>query len=464
MSISHRRGQRVAAVFIACWIAGVSVSHGQALDQLPTPTAEQIATLNTTLTPMGSERAANADGSIPAWDGGITTPPAGYTPGDHHPDPFADDSPLFTITADNYPQYADKLNVGQKALFERYPTFKMVVYPSRRSASFKESVYQATIANAARAGLTADGEGVTNAGYGFPFPFPTTAYHLMWNHKLKFKGHKVARYGNRVLVTASGDSTTIKLREELLGPYYEEGKMIEDVGNILAFFFQAVEAPARVAGNVLLVHETANQVASKRQAWVYNPGQRRVRRAPNVAYDNPATAADGLSTNDMTDMFNGAMDRYQWELLGKQELYIPYNSYGLHQKGISETELIQRGHINPDLARYELHRVWVIEATLRPGLRHQMARRTFYLDEDSYQIVGIDHYDGRGDLWRYSEGHTINYYDLPTQWTTLEVHHDLTSGRYLVNGFDNNEVMYDFAFDTDESSYSPQALRRRGRR
>ncbi len=457
------RSGRLAILAMAVTFATGNAA-AQDLSSLPKPNADQIARLGSALTPMGSETAGNASGTIPQWTGGITSAPSGYQPGDHHPDPFGADQPMFTISPANLDQYADNLTVGQKAMFARYPGYAMKVYPTRRSASFKQSVYDATIANAPTSGLTADGEGVTNASFGFPFPFPTTAQHLIWNHKLKYKGHKVQRYANRVLVTAGGDFTTIKLREELLGPYYQEGKNIEDIENILAYFFQAVEAPARVAGNVLLVHETANQVEAKRQAWIYNPGQRRVRRAPNIAYDNPATAADGLSTNDMTDMFNGAMDRYDWELVGKKEMYIPYNAYKLHQKGLKESEVIQPGHINPELGRYELHRVWVVDAKLKDGMRHQMARRTFYLDEDSYQIVAIDHYDARGDLWRHSEGHVINYYDVPTTWTTLEVHHDLTSGRYLVNGFDNNEDMYDFNFETAEANYTPQALRRSGKR
>ena len=82
---------------------------------------DQIHRLSEDLTPMGSERAGNADGTIPEWTGGITSPPAGYSPGDHHPDPFADDQVLFRIDASNFQQNADKLSVGQKAMFERYP-------------------------------------------------------------------------------------------------------------------------------------------------------------------------------------------------------------------------------------------------------------------------------------------------------------------------------------------------------
>jgi hypothetical protein len=254
------------------------------------------------------------------------------------------------------------------------------------------------------------------------------------------------------------------IREELLGLYYKEGVTVEDINNVLLYFFQEVESPARLAGNILLVHETLNQVELPRQAWIYNPGQRRVRRAPNVAYDNPGTASDGLRTNDMTDMFNGAMDRFDWSVVGKQEMYIPYNSYKAHQQGIEYDDFVRPGHLNPDLMRYELHRVWVVEATLKDGMRHINPRRTFYLDEDSYQIVLIDHYDARDQLWRASEGHSINYYDVPTYWSTIEAHYDLQSGRYVSQGFDNTLPVNTFNVDMDASQFTPQALRTRGRR
>ncbi len=430
-------------------------------------TPQNIARLGDDLTPMGSIRAGSADGRIPPWEGGLGREdwPAGYQPGDRHLDPFADDEPLYVITGQNYQQYRDRLSVGQVATFERYPdTYRMAVYPTRRSASFPEFVYEASIENATTGRLIADGEGVADVAEGFPFPLPQDAYELMWNHKLKHKGTGGTRYNNQVAPTASGSYQLVRLREELLGLYYIEGNTIEDTNNILLYFFQEVESPARLAGNILLVHETLNQLEQPRQAWIYNPGQRRVRRAPNVAYDNPGTASDGLRTNDMTDMFNGAMDRFTWRIAGKREMYVPYNAYRIHSGDVTPDDLVMPGHLNPDYTRYELHRVWVIEAELRPEFRHINSRRTFYLDEDSYQIVLIDHYDGRGQLWRASESHAINYYDVPTYWSSIEVHMDLQSGRYIANGLDNQDPVNTFDVPLSPSSYTPQALRTRGRR
>lgn len=430
-------------------------------------TAENIARLGQDLTPMGSIRAGNVDGTIPAWTGGLGQDdwPAGYQSGDRHPNPFADDEPLFTITGDNYQEYADRLSAGQIAVFERYPeSYYMKVYPTRRSASFPERVYEMTRRNAETGRLVADGEGVADVAEGFPFPIPQNAYELMWNHKLKYKGIGGARYNNQVVPTTGGSFQLIRLREELLGLYYQEGATLEDTNNILLYFFQEVESPARLAGNILLVHETLNQIEQPRQAWIYNPGQRRVRRAPNVAYDNPGTASDGLRTNDMTDMFNGAMDRYDWKVVGKREMYIPYNSYDVHSGDLTADDIVRPGHLNPEYMRYELHRVWVIEANLKEGTRHIHPRRTFYLDEDSYQIALTDHYDQRGDLWRASEAHTINYYELPTYWSTIETHMDLQSGRYAATGLDNQDPPPSFNVRLSPSNYTPQALRTRGRR
>jgi len=439
---------------------------GAAAEGVIPRTQENIARLGDDLTPMGSPVAGNGD-EIPAWTGGLSEQdwPAGFGPGDRHPDPFADDRPVFRITGSNFREYADRLSAGQIATFERYPeTYYMDVYPTRRSASFPERVYERTIENASTAQLVANGEGVENASVGFPFPLPQNSYELMWNHKLKFKGIGGTRYNNQVAPTTGGAYQLVKLREELLGLYYKEGATIEEINNILLYFFQEVESPARLAGNILLVHETLNQVAQPRQAWIYNPGQRRVRRAPNVAYDNPGTASDGLRTNDMTDMFNGAMDRYNWEVVGKREMYVPYNSYEAHSGEIDVDDLVLAGHLDPQFMRYELHRVWIVDARLKDGTRHIHPRRTFYLDEDSYQILLTDHYDQQGQLWRASEAHSINYYEVPTFWSTIESHMDLLSGRYVAVGLDNQDPVNTFNVELPVGNYTPQALRTRGRR
>jgi hypothetical protein len=457
---------RFAKTRLAALIACAVFTTG-ALAKASADDAKKLGMTGTPLTPVGAERGANKDGTIPEWTGGITAPPAGYKIGMHHPDPFAGDKPQFEITAKNYKDYGDKLSAGQIAMFQKYPDWKMVVYPTHRSASFPQRIYDYSIKNAATGELVDDGEGVDQVEEGFPFPIldndPAKAgQEAIWNHKLKFKGVSFARWNNQAIVTESGQFTLIRFREEGLGLYYKPGNTLKDINNILLYFFEDVVSPPRLAGQVLLVHETLDSKKEPRQAWIYNPGQRRVRRAPNVAYDNPGTASDGLRTNDMTDMFNGALDKYDWKLVGKREMYVPYNSYKAHSDQTKVEDLIKPHFINPDLLRYELHRIWVVEANLKPGQRHINPRRTFYLDEDSWQILEVDHYDTDGKLWRYSEAPSVNYYEVPVFWSTLECHYDLKSSRYLVQGLDNQEQEYDFSFPATPDMFSPQALRQRG--
>lgn len=422
----------------------------------------EAARLNLDLTPLGAERAGSLDGAIPAWSGGITTPPAGYKVGDHHPDPFAGEQALYTITAANLGQYDGKLTAGQVALLKAYPDYKLVVYPSHRTASNPQRIYDATKANATTAKLTDSGNGITGAIIGIPFPIPENGLEVIWNHLTRYRGVAAVRHIGQAAPQRNGNYTMVDFTDEFLFNYCREGMTEADLDNTLIYFKQAVAAPPRLAGTILLVHETMDQVKEPRRAWVYNPGRRRVTRAPNVAYDNPGTAADGQRTSDQFDMFNGAPDRYEWKLVGKKEMIVPYNSYTLHSDKVKYRDILQPLHINQDLARYELHRVWVVDATLKPGTSHLYSRRTFYVDEDSWQILAVDQYDSRGALWRVSEAHCINYYDALTFWSTLEVHTDLQNGRYLAIGLDNEGKTYDFSLKRTPADYSPDSLRRDG--
>lgn len=428
---------------------------------------EEAARLGTSLTPLGGEKAGNADGSIPEWTGGITSFPEGYSVGDFHVNPFPSDKVMFTITGENYKEHEAFLSDGQIKLFETYPsTFKMPVYQTRRSASNPDFVYEATKVNALNAELLEGGNGLKGAALGIPFPIPQNGLEAIWNHTLRYRGAGVQRYGGQAAVTAGGKYNVIGFDEQLMIKYAANGITPEELSadNILFKFKQSVTKPARLAGTALLVHETVDQVKQPRQAWTYNTGQRRVRRAPNIAYDAPGTQADGLRTTDDFDMFNGSPNRYNWELKGKKELYVAYNSYALHDNSVKYEDVLKVGHINPELSRYEKHRVWVVEATLKDEFRHVYQKRVFYIDEDSWQIQVADMYDNRGELYRVGIAHGINYYDVPTHWSTLDVYHDLNSRRYLAIGLDNEEKMYDFTVELQDREFTPQALRREGKR
>ncbi len=430
--------------------------------------AADASRLGQDLTPLGGEKAGNADGTIPAWEGGITAPPAGYKPGDHHQDPFAGESPLFTITAANAAQYAAKLTAGQQALLKTYADYAIPVYKTHRSASNPQRVYDATKQYAATARLTESGNGFSGVVLGVPFAQPENGLQVIWNHLTRYRGITGVRHIGQAAPQRDGSYNLVQFEDEFLFNYCRDdipqSALMQELAaeNVLIYFKQAVTAPARLAGSILVVHETLDQVKEKRRAWIYNAGQRRVRLAPSVEYDNPGTAADGMRTSDQFDMFNGAPALYDWKLVGKKEMYVPYNSYKLHSDRVKVADILKPLHINQDLTRYELHRVWVVDATLKAGASHLYSRRTFYVDEDSWQVLAVDQYDGRGQLWRVSEAHCINYYDALTFWSTLEVHTDLLAGRYLAIGLDNENKMYDFTTKRTPQDYTPAKLRQEG--
>ena len=406
------------------------------------PSDDEIARLGAELTPIGAEKAANKAGTIPAWTGGLTQAPPCYKgEGSRYCDPYPDDKPLYTVTQQNAEQYKEQLSAGQLAMLAKYPSYKLNVYPTRRTAAFPDFVYAATRKNAMNASLEFNGESLKGAITGFPFPIVKSGQEVMWNHKLRYRGLGASRWNNQAAVTASGSYTLVKITEDVYFPYAERNVTPESLNNVITYFLQIVRDPARLAGQITLVHETMDQVREARRAWQYNPGQRRIRRAPNVAYDNPSTASDGLRTNDQLDAFNGATDRYTWQLVGKREMIIPYNAYKLHSDQYKYSDIVKRGHVNQDLPRYELHRVWVVEANLRAGTSHMFKRRTFYVDEDSWQIVLVDCYDNRNQLWRWQELHGFQAYDKPFIGPpAMETAYDLQSGRYIAYSMNNEEA------------------------
>ncbi|MGI9285701.1 MAG: DUF1329 domain-containing protein [Pseudomonadales bacterium] len=417
------------------------------------------------LTPLGAERAGNADGTIPEWTGGLQELPPGYIQGERLVDPYPDDKLLFTISAENYQEYEDKLSPGQIALLKRYPdTFRMPVYRTRRSALLPDAVYQEIKEGATVTELVEGGNGFKDYRSTTPFPIPKSGVEVIWNHIVRYRSDRgIKQRFTQIPVQANGNFSPTLLETKTV---YVTRVPKNPYPNRLFLFLQTIRAPARLEGDVLLVHENIDQVKEPRSAWVYNAGQRRVRRAPNVAYDGPGTASDGLRTADDLDMYNGSPDRYDWELVGKKELYVPYNAYRLHNGKLKYKDIVKKGHMNPEHLRYELHRVWVVEAKLKAGARHIYARRTFYIDEDTWGISIIDHYDGRGELWRVKEGHNIVHYQVKIPWGAASSTHDLLSGRYIVIGLDVEEKGYqhDFSYKGSFDEFTPAALRRAGRR
>ena len=426
--------------------------------------ADEAAKLGTSLTPCGAEKAGNAAGTIPAWTGGLAKDAAAVDSRGFLSNPFAGEKPLFTITAQNADQYKDNLTPGQLAMFKRYPdTYRMPVYTTHRSATMPTEVIEATKANALNTNMVQGGNGLEKFSVANAFPIPKNGLEVVWNHITRYRGGSVKRYVTQATPQTNGSYSLVYFDDEFVFPNKLKDYDASKPSNVLFYFKQKVTAPSRLAGNVLLVHETLDQIKEPRMAWLYNAGQRRVRRAPQVSYDGPGTAADGLRTSDNLDMYNGAPDRYEWKLNGKKEVYISYNNYELDSPKLKYADIIKAGHINQDVTRYELHRVWHVTATLKAGERHIYAKRDFFIDEDTWQAAAIDHYDGRGNLWRVAEAHSLHYFNKQVPWYSLEALYDLQSGRYLALGMKNEEKQsYEFGSVASSSEFTPAALRQAG--
>jgi hypothetical protein len=454
-------------------LAIVQVAWAQ--DYNEKPTAAEIAKLGlegTELTPAGAIRAGNAEGTIPEWKNEPLKPPADFKPGTFHPDPFAADKPLFTITAQNYQQYADKLTPGQQKMFETYPDYFMNIYPTRRSAVFKPYIYRAAIENTSRAEIVMSNERANmiafkNAVTGWAFPLAKNGAQALMNVITRPVTPWVNSWDNIAPVTSSGGYEVVKLSVQLRWPYSDEGHTLENFDANKAgtgfLYYQTATAPAKQAGQVVLAREPMSFFQQFRQAWSYSPGQRRVKRAPQIVYDNQLTSSDGLATTDQKYGWNGPNDRFEWTLEGRHEIYVPYNAYKLHNGDLKVTDIITKGgRLNQDLARYELHRVWKLVSTLREGTSHDYGKRVYYLDEDSWWVTLVDGYDRRNQLWRYYELHPVNYYDIGFVASTIENQYDMSAGRMVILGLDYEDTAPDFTFRATDDYFTPAEVRRQG--
>ncbi|MCL6414155.1 DUF1329 domain-containing protein [Aestuariirhabdus sp. Z084] len=440
---------------------GASLLMSSAVAAVP---ADQVQRLGADLTPLGAEKAGNAAGTIPPWEGGLTTPPESYVEGKQHTDPFAGEVPLYEINAGNLDTYRELLSPGHQQLVANYPDYKLRVFPSHRTAAAPEYIYERTRENAGRAELISRGNGIKGAAAGVPFPIPANGLEVIWNHILRYRGNAIKFAAHQAAVQRGGSYTLVRQEREVLFEYGQPDITPEELSNKIFYYKYQVTSPAKLAGNALLVHETLDQILSLRSAWRYLAGQRRVRRLPVLAYDDLSPDTDGMLTTDSVDMYNGAPNLYEWNLIGKKEMLVPYNAYPLHSDALEYEDVLGEKSINQDHGRYELHRVWIVEATLRDGVTHRYAKRRFYVDEDSWQILMADMYNEDLELQYFHEGHPINYYNVPLVASTLEVTYNFDSGRYFADGLDNQERPYDFDVKNRKRDFSSSAMRRKGRK
>lgn len=455
----------LAAMTLVLATSAASLSHGKV-------SPEEAEALGTTLTPMGAEPGPNADGSIPAYTGEMYGLPEGLDyagPGTPYPDPYADDEILFTITAQNVDQYADKLSEGQLALFKAYPeTFKMHVYPSHRDGRYTDRYLERVKFNATNSQLVNGEDGIEGFTGAVAFPIPQTGAETMWNGRTNGANHTLAGTSNDTAVFSNGSRSTRRsyLMSEYpyANPETEVGVLYDSLGQWAALVMNTVEEPTRDKGQITSVFEPFDYVTHAREAWRYLPGSRRVRRAPTVGYDTP-DGPGGIVTVDDTLGFNGAMDRFEWKLIGKREIYIPYHAYKFDDNTVDYDELLTKFHINPEYMRYELHRVWIVEATLRPGKRHIYGKRRFYLDEDSWHYVLTENFDGRGELWKAVLINTIYEFNIKGYVKRSQIFHDLRAGTYVSTRLVNDLDQMTFtAKPLGPNFYSPTNIRKLGRR
>jgi hypothetical protein len=398
---------------------------------------EDAARLGQDLTPMGAETAGTADGSIPAWNAEGTPMPEGFVAGSgNYTNPFADEQPLYTIDGTNWQEYADVLSEGTKGMFEKYGAdgYKMHVYPSKRGYKAPDWLYANNAKNATGANLVADGQKIDNNYPGVPFPIPQSGLEVLWNHMIRFGIEREYEYdvyyvganGKPVLSTTGKASSAFPM-------FREPDKLVGDTPwTLLRINYNA---PARRAGEILLVHEPgADYTAGKgRKAWQYLVGQRRVRLAPAVSFDTPNPGVAGTSTYDDSFIYNGSPERFDWKLIGKKEIIVPASNWDfVFQANIKEA--LGPKFLDPEFFRYEKHRVWIVEGTLKEGQRHLYSKRRFYMMEDSWTAVTGETYDARGNLWRVQYAYPANQYDTGGAYSNAYGGYDLLQNIYNLNG------------------------------
>lgn len=420
--------------------------------------AEEAAKLKTTLTPLGAERAGNQGGTIPEWRGGLT---GGQPPksGTRRSDPFANDRPIYSVSAQNVAQHKDKLSEGQLAMFQKYPNYRIDVYSTNRSAAAPQWIYDNTFKNATRAKLSNAGNSVEGAYGGIPFPIPKTGAEAMWNHLLTWQGESLY-YDLRVYVTSADGKRYMSSDNEYtlqMPYYYREGTLETFKGEVSWAHFKTVGPPQRV-GEIILVRDPIDFAGPGRQAWQYLTGQRRVRKAPGFAFDTPTTSTSGQANFDEINVFNGALDRYDWKLVGKKEMLLPYNNNRFLQPP-KDSEVLGERFLNPDHVRWELHRVWVVEGTLVAGKRHVLPKRRFYLDEDTWLAMLADSWDARGQLSKTYWYLNVAAPDLPGVVGVPFGHYDLQTGGWVATNIVNEKTnQLTFPKRLPEAFFTPDAM------
>jgi hypothetical protein len=421
-------------------------------------TPQEAAALGTTLTPLGAEMAGNPAGTIPAYTGGLV-PPAGYKPGDaRRTDPFADEKPLRAVTAGNMADVSAQLTAGTQEILKRHPTFRVDVYPTHRTVGYPDYLLANTRRNATDAQLAGDGVGLKHALSGIPFPIPKDGREVMWNHRLNYRGRAVLfKYDSWLVDTDGNKMQTSAALSRWEFPVFDPQRT-RPLEPDETLFLWKVEyfGPQRRAGEALLLHDAVDPLKQARRAWTYLPGQRRVKQV-EMPDEAPHGSSSGAYVNDDAFVYTGMLERFDVKLLGKREVLVPYNTYRLTYHA-NVDDILRPGHLNPDLLRWELHRVWVVEATLKPGQNHVYSRRVFYVDEDSWVALASDEYDLEGKLRRTVYALLTYSYDVRVPHTMNHVVYDFGTGNYFLAFLPGPYPGVKYVEPAPTSDWSPDAL------
>ncbi len=401
--------------------------------------AEKAAELDgPNYTCIGADK-SGTPGGVPEYSGKFDgTWPGVKKPYGFDPGPYAAEKPLFSITPQNLAKYQDKVTPGMKALFAKYPDkFRMDVYPSHRDFKEQPRVCERTKANATTSEIINDGLGITGIGGGTPFPFPQSGLEAIWNVANAGRVWTQQATCDIADVYANGQIAWGRNVFKVLTLTNDPNKPAKFTDHINSHFYSGYLAPPRDKGFVAVGYQPNNYAKEGTMSWQYIPGTRRVRQAPEVGFDYPVPPA-GLRTVDDDYGFNGSPERYTWKIIGKKEYYVPYANFRVNDPAVKYKDLIGPNIVNPDYLRYELHRVWVIEGTLKGGVRHIYGRRVLFVDEDSWLTLLADNYDSRDNLWRIS---LITYFYTQEGKAWLRgasIYYDLSSGSYEA-GYLTNE-------------------------
>jgi hypothetical protein len=397
-------------------------------------TSADVARLGQDLTSAGAEQAASKDGLIPSFEG-ESKPLAGWAYGKVREDSwkYKDEKALFVIDASNVDKYADKLTAGQVQMLKQVKGYTMPVYLTHRECGLPDFVAQDTKEGAPKASIAKDGWSLDNAVLpGIPFPVPQTGIEVMWNWLVRYQGVGTEwPTGYTVVSPRPGTSQSIVTRWSQLVYYPWARKGVhspQDDGGLQTGVYYLYADPAALAGQGTVQRY---YFSKDTDTYYYFTGQRRVRRLPAYSYDAPLIGYENQYPADISFVFSGNPDRFDWKIVGKKEVYVPYNAFAMQRFDAKLTDATQAQFVNPNLRRYELHRVWEIEGAVKAGVRHSTPKKTLYVDEDSWLVSVGDDYDAQGKIWKTKENYITPEWEIGTCAPSASIYNDLISGRYV---------------------------------